>query len=79
MRRCENNSCELIAPKKNSNISWIKVKNQKGKSMWLCSVCHKAYKKDQFCYYCNSIYKDANIYDGKSWIGCDYCDSWVNK
>jgi hypothetical protein len=79
MRKCENPSCELIAPKKNSNTTWNKVKNSKGKTIWLCAGCYKAYKKDQFCYYCMGIYKDSNQYDGKSWIGCDYCKSWVFK
>ena len=78
IRKCENKNCELKSSKKNSKVSWTKIKISKSKSKWLCSVCSKAFKNKQYCYYCVSIYKDnVNNFDGKDWICCDLCDSWV--
>jgi hypothetical protein len=48
--------------------------------MRLCQHCLRAWNNRQYCFYCYSIYKDSNINssgDGKSWIMCDGCSSWV--
>jgi len=73
-RKCDNTSCEYMILKKSHNIKFTKIKNQKGKSLWLCPSCLKTFNKGQFCFYC---LKDSATYDGKNWIQCDYCESWV--
>jgi hypothetical protein len=77
-RKCDNKNCGVSGPKKSS--IWIKIKNSKSKPSWLCTACHKAWKNNQFCHYCNVIYRDnsttANYSDNKSWVECDYCEMW---
>lgn len=78
IRKCENKNCDSKGTKKNMKQNWVKIKISKGKSKWLCNICSKAFKNKQYCYYCISIYKDNNNnFDGKDWICCDFCDSWV--
>lgn len=75
--RCENKNCNSASKK---NVSLIKRKICKGKFLWLCNFCIKAWNCGQYCFYCFTIYKDSNINsstDGKDWILCDGCDSWV--
>jgi hypothetical protein len=80
IRKCGNKPCGIVGPKKTNN-SWTKIKNFKSKTIWLCGSCHKAWKNDQYCYYCHIIYRDnmnntSNYNDTKSWIQCDYCELW---
>lgn len=80
IRKCDNKVCGVSGSRK-SNI-WVKAKSSKGKMIWLCVSCHKAWKNNQYCYYCNIIYRDntdtgiSNYNDTKSWIQCDYCEMW---
>jgi len=77
IRKCDNKVCGVIASKK---LNWCKVKINKSKHSWLCKACFKAWKNNQFCYYCNVIYSDntntSNYNDNKSWIQCDFCEMW---
>jgi hypothetical protein len=77
-KECENKHCE--SRKTSKKLSLSKVKQNKGKFIKLCPSCFKAWNNNQYCYYCCAIYKDNNIetnVDGKSWIMCDGCTSWV--
>jgi hypothetical protein len=75
--KCDNKVCGVVASKK---VGWCKIKINKSKICWLCRACYKAWKKNQFCYYCNVIYRDntnaSNYNDIKSWVQCDYCEMW---
>lgn len=60
-------------------MTLIKKKIGKGKVLYLCQTCIKAFNNGQYCYYCNTIYfNNANsCSDGKDWIQCDNCSLWV--
>lgn len=76
---CDNKACETRSSS-SKKVNLTKVKQPKGKIIKLCQGCLKAWNNGQYCYYCCSIYKDNNInanVDGKSWICCDLCSSWV--
>jgi len=76
-RKCYNKVCGVVESK---NHGWFKVKISKSRYSWLCRGCFKAWKNNQFCYYCNVIYRDnastTNYIDNKSWIQCDFCEMW---
>lgn len=75
-KKCENKLCFSKLAKKKCKMHLSKTKIAKGKFRWLCQTCLKAFNNNKYCYYCITIYKD-NTFDGKQWIGCDTCDSWV--
>ena len=77
IRKCENKICLTIGPIK-SNM-WVKSSNSNKKSQWLCVTCYKAWRNNQYCYYCDVIYVDgssSNYNDPKNWVMCDFCDMW---
>jgi len=77
VKKCENRACNMIKSTKKQNLT--KIQNFKGKSLYLCNGCNKAWKNGQYCYYCNIIYRENstnNCLDNKSWIQCDYCELW---
>ena len=51
-------------------------------SVIYCKKCYEAYKKGDYCFYCNIIYRDfkdpERYKDDKSWIQCDYCHKWTH-
>jgi len=45
----------------------------------ICKTCYDAYKRDQFCIYCQQIYVDDTTTasnDDKDWVGCEDCGRW---
>lgn len=45
---------------------------------WMCGLCEKAFKNNQFCSFCETLYFLEAGSDNKVWIGCDLCDRWVH-
>jgi hypothetical protein len=77
LRKCENKIC-TISERKKGSCKWHKVKipNTK-KSITICSLCYKAYRNKQYCYYCGQIYKETYCnQDTKMWIECSECKGW---
>jgi hypothetical protein len=74
-RKCDNRACNSSGPKKHQ--MWNRVKHLKSnKPMWLCCDCFKAFKNEQYCHYCSTIYRD-DLHDYiYTWIQCDYCELW---
>ena len=73
---CENNFCQTaLSPNKDKNR--IKIRGLKHQEKNLCKMCYEAAKKGNFCYYCNSIYRDG-LEDNANWVECDYCKGWVH-
>ena len=52
-----------------------KIKGLKPQEKNLCKMCFEAFEKGDFCYYCNSIYRDGLV-DPAKWVECDYCRGW---
>ena len=74
--KCENKNCNYVNGKKKVILN--KKKIAKGKFLWLCISCTRCWNNGQYCYYCLSIYGNSNnCTDGKDWIQCDSCSSWV--
>ena len=80
--KCENKICAVVVDDP-SNIFYAKFSSSfslKPQTMWLCSKCFDAYKKGNYCYFCNVIYRDFEFnqqyYDRKKWILCEYCQKW---
>lgn len=78
---CQNKSCtyKFVESKKNPSKILHKVKFQYKKQIRVCSLCFKAYKNKQYCFYCGSIYKDDYCNyscDMKTWVECDFCSIW---
>lgn len=73
-KSCENKYCNnvILNP---SKIIHTKILSYKPKEIWLCESCYNAFLKNNYCYYCNTIYKDEYS-DNKSWIECDFCHVW---
>lgn len=81
-RKCENKMCavnvedahDLYSAKFNHSNSY-KCQNLK-----LCKKCYEAFKLENYCYYCNAIYRNFQFneqyYDRKKWILCEYCEKW---
>ena len=72
--KCENDLCQNIFTS-NKEKYRTKIKGLKVQEKNLCKMCNKALEEGQFCYYCNSIYRDGLI-DTTKWVACDYCGSW---
>lgn len=45
----------------------------------MCPTCEDAYRKGQFCFFCETIYFLEGGSDGKNWVGCDGCEKWLHK
>lgn len=76
-RKCDNIVCSVVSSKQTTSLNkWLKFKISNGEVIWLCTLCSDAFLKNQYCYYCYSIYSEE-IHDGKQWIECDYCKLWV--
>ena len=81
-KKCENKTCAIIAddPLKIFQSKFYSSSSYKSQTLNLCEKCYEAYKKGNYCYYCNIIYRDFNFntsyYDKKKWIQCDYCLRW---
>lgn len=45
---------------------------------WMCQVCERAYKNNQYCCFCETLYFLEAGSDNKIWIGCDTCERWVH-
>ena len=69
---CEN--CEN-AFSSNKDKYKTKIKGLKHQEKNLCKSCFEAALKGNFCYYCNSIYRDGLV-DNAKWVECDYCGGW---
>jgi hypothetical protein len=73
--KCENRACSAMC-----DINMMsRIKTIKARATLLCADCSNAYKNGQYCYYCHTIYRDnlSEAYnDNKTWIMCDYCESW---
>ena len=71
---CENNFCKnnFIQEKEKYRFKICGFKPQEKN---LCKLCYEAAKKGDFCFYCNSIYRDG-IVDTLNWVECDYCKGW---
>ena len=52
-----------------------KIKGLKIQDKNLCKNCFEAVEKGDFCFYCNSIYRDG-LNDTLKWVQCDYCSGW---
>jgi hypothetical protein len=73
--KCENRACSATY----DINTMCRIKTIKSKVALLCPDCANAYKNGQYCYYCHVIYRDnlnEAFNDNKSWIMCDYCESW---
>ena len=81
-KKCENKTCAIIAddPSKIFQSKFYSSSSYKSQTLNLCEKCYEAYKKGNYCYYCNIIYRDfdfnTSYYDKKKWIQCDYCLRW---
>ena len=81
-KKCENKVCTYLAdnPHKLFHSKFFASTSYKSKILWLCEKCHKAYASGNYCYYCNTIYREyeygTQYYDKKKWIQCDYCQKW---
>lgn len=77
LRKCENKIC-TVSERKKGSCKWHKVKiHNTKKSITICSLCYKAYRNKQYCYYCGQIYKDTYCnQDTKMWIECCECKGW---
>ena len=81
-KKCENKTCAIIAddPSKIFQSKFYSSSSYKSQTLNLCEKCYEAYKKGNYCYYCNIVYRDfdfnTSYYDKKKWIQCDYCLRW---
>ena len=81
-KKCENKICTYLAdnPHKLFYSKFFASTSYKSKNLWLCEKCYKAYASGNYCYYCNTIYREyehgTQYYDKKKWIQCDYCQKW---
>ena len=71
---CENAYCDNIF-NSNKDKYKTKIKGLKPQEKNLCKMCFEAFEKGDFCYYCNSIYRDGLV-DPAKWVECDYCRGW---
>lgn len=70
--RCENCQDNFISSKDKYKA---KIRGHKFQEKNLCESCFKALEKGNFCFYCNSIYRDG-VTDTLKWVECDYCGGW---
>ena len=81
-KKCENKTCAIIAddPSKIFQSKFYSSSSYKSQTLNLCEKCYEAYKKGNYCYYCNIVFRDfdfnTSYYDKKKWIQCDYCLRW---
>ena len=81
-KKCENKICSIIVddPSKIFPSKFYSSNSYKSQILNLCEKCYIAFKKGNYCYYCNVIYRDfdfnTSYYDKKKWIQCDYCLRW---
>ena len=81
-KKCENKTCAIIAddPLKIFQSKFYSSSSYKSQTLNLCEKCYEAYKKGNYCYYCNIVFRDfdfnTSYYDKKKWIQCDYCLRW---
>ena len=56
------------------------INSYKSENIYLCQKCYEAYEAENYCYYCNTIYRNfpfnEQYYDRKKWILCDCCERW---
>ena len=82
LKKCENKICSIIVddPSKIFPSKFYSSNSYKSQILNLCEKCYIAFKKGNYCYYCNVIYRDfdfnTSYYDKKKWIQCDYCLRW---
>ena len=72
--QCENPLCKYVFSSNKEKIK-VKIKGLKSQEKKLCKKCCDAVEKGQFCYYCNSIYREE-ITDTAKWVECDFCKKW---
>ena len=81
-KKCENKICAIIVddPSKIYQSKFYACSSYKSQNLNLCEKCYEAYKKGNYCYYCNIVFRDfdfnTSYYDKKKWIQCDYCLRW---
>ena len=81
-KKCENKICAIIVddPSKIYQSKFYACSSYKSQKLNLCEKCYEAYKKGNYCYYCNIVFRDfdfnTSYYDKKKWIQCDYCLRW---
>lgn len=81
-RKCQNIMCAVnVETKKDLYLARFSHSNSyKCETLNLCKKCFKAYEMENYCFYCNAIYRDFQFneqyFDNKKWILCEYCDRW---
>ena len=81
-RKCQNMICAVnVETKKDLVLAKFNHSNSyKCENLNLCGKCFEAFELENYCYYCNTIYRDFQFneqyYDSKKWIMCEYCDRW---
>lgn len=72
--QCENPLCKHPFSSSKEKVK-VKIRGLKTQEKYLCQKCSDAVEKENFCYYCNAIYRD-DMTDGAVWVQCDYCKKW---
>ncbi|MCQ2820577.1 MAG: hypothetical protein MJ252_25205 [archaeon] len=82
MKSCENIMC-AVNVENDSGLYLAKFNHSnssKCESLFLCKKCFVAFKSQNYCFYCNAIYREFQFneqyFDTKKWIMCEYCDRW---
>lgn len=74
--RCSNKHCFYF--KQPLFIGLLEKICEKGKVFYYCNDCVSAYRNKQYCYFCNTLYKDNTAEsDDNIWIQCENCKNWV--
>lgn len=81
-KKCENRMCAHNVENE-ADLFYARFNHSnsnKCENLKLCEKCYDAYKLENYCYYCNSIYRNFQFneqyYDRKKWILCEYCEKW---
>ena len=70
-KKCENKICAIIVddPSKIYQSKFYACSSYKSQKLNLCEKCYEAYKKGNYCYYCNIVFRDfdfnTSYYDKK--------------
>ena len=81
-KKCDNKICIFLAdhPLKLFQAKFFASTSYKPKNLWFCEKCYKAYFSGNYCYYCNTVYREyeygTQYYDRQKWIQCDLCQKW---
>lgn len=81
-KKCENRMCAVNVENELDliNARFTHSNSYKYENLKLCEKCYEAYKLENYCFYCNAIYRNFQFneqyYDRKKWILCEYCEKW---